>query len=79
VGKAAPSGRRAGSDPTEGGNKDMAAWKMIGFPGAYAACVDEVERHGIDAVAQYFSTLRPAVESVEPGLVGQSETGNTNL
>jgi len=35
------------SDPVYGGNKDMAAWKMIGFPGAYAAYYDLVDQHGI--------------------------------
>jgi gluconate 2-dehydrogenase gamma chain len=34
-------------DPVYGGNKDMAAWKMIGFPGAYAAYYDLVDQHGI--------------------------------
>jgi gluconate 2-dehydrogenase gamma chain len=35
------------SDPVYGGNRDMAAWKMIGFPGAYASFYDLVDRHGI--------------------------------
>ena len=35
------------SDPAYGGNKDMAAWKMIGFPGAYASYYDLVDKHGI--------------------------------
>ena len=35
------------SDPIYGGNKDMAAWKMIGFPGAYATYYDLVDQHGI--------------------------------
>jgi gluconate 2-dehydrogenase gamma chain len=35
------------SDPVYGGNKDMAAWKMIGFPGAYASFYDLVDQHGI--------------------------------
>jgi gluconate 2-dehydrogenase gamma chain len=35
------------SDPVYGGNKDMAAWKMIGFPGAYANFYDLVDQHGI--------------------------------
>jgi gluconate 2-dehydrogenase gamma chain len=30
-----------------GGNKDMAAWRMIGFPGAYASFYDLVDQHGI--------------------------------
>jgi gluconate 2-dehydrogenase gamma chain len=34
------------SDPIYGGNKDMAAWKMIGFPGAHYDYSDWVERHG---------------------------------
>lgn len=34
-------------DPVYGGNKDMAAWKMIGFPGAYAAYYDLVDQYGI--------------------------------
>lgn len=35
------------SDPVYGGNKDMAAWKMIGFPGAYATYYNLVDQHGI--------------------------------
>jgi gluconate 2-dehydrogenase gamma chain len=34
------------SDPIYGGNKDMAAWKMIGFPGAHYNYKDWVSRHG---------------------------------
>lgn len=34
------------SDPIYGGNKDMAAWKMIGFPGAHYDYSDWVARHG---------------------------------
>jgi len=33
-------------DPVYGGNRDMAAWKMIGFPGAYGSFYDLVDRHG---------------------------------
>jgi gluconate 2-dehydrogenase gamma chain len=35
------------SDPVYGGNKDMAAWKMIGFPGAYASYYDLIDKHGV--------------------------------
>ena len=35
------------ADPAYGGNKDMVAWKMIGFPGAYANYYDLVDQHGI--------------------------------
>lgn len=34
-------------DPVYGGNRDMAAWRMIGFPGAYASYYDLVDQHGI--------------------------------
>ncbi|MGN6551867.1 MAG: gluconate 2-dehydrogenase subunit 3 family protein [Pararhizobium sp.] len=34
------------SDPIYGGNKDMAGWKMLGFPGARYNYLDWVERHG---------------------------------
>jgi gluconate 2-dehydrogenase gamma chain len=33
------------ADPVYGGNRDMAAWKMIGFPGAQYDYRDWVERH----------------------------------
>lgn len=35
------------ADPVYGGNKGMAAWRMIGFPGAHGAYLEEVERHGV--------------------------------
>jgi gluconate 2-dehydrogenase gamma chain len=34
------------ADPIYGGNKDMAAWKMIGFPGAHYDYKEWVSRHG---------------------------------
>jgi gluconate 2-dehydrogenase gamma chain len=34
------------SDPAHGGNKDMAAWKMIGFPGARGDYYDWVNQYG---------------------------------
>ena len=34
------------SDPVYGGNRDMGAWKMIGFPGAHYDYTDWVSRHG---------------------------------
>jgi gluconate 2-dehydrogenase gamma chain len=34
------------SDPIYGGNRDMAAWKMIGFPGAHYDYREWVTRHG---------------------------------
>jgi gluconate 2-dehydrogenase gamma chain len=35
------------ADPAYGGNKDMVAWRMIGFPGAYADYYEAVDRHGV--------------------------------
>jgi gluconate 2-dehydrogenase gamma chain len=35
------------SDPVYGGNRDMVAWRMIGFPGAYANFLETVDRHGV--------------------------------
>jgi gluconate 2-dehydrogenase gamma chain len=35
------------SDPVYGGNRDMVAWRMIGFPGAYADYFEAVARHGV--------------------------------
>lgn len=34
------------SDPVYGGNKGMAGWKLVGFPGAYASFSGDIERHG---------------------------------
>jgi gluconate 2-dehydrogenase gamma chain len=35
------------SDPVYGGNTGMVAWRMIGFPGAYANFYELVDQHGI--------------------------------
>jgi gluconate 2-dehydrogenase gamma chain len=35
------------SDPVYGGNRNMVAWRMIGFPGAYAEYYEAVDRHGV--------------------------------
>lgn len=35
------------ADPIYGGNRDMVSWRMIGFPGAYAAYLDLYTRHGL--------------------------------
>lgn len=34
-------------DPVYGGNNEMVAWKLIGFPGAYASYYDLIDQHGI--------------------------------
>jgi gluconate 2-dehydrogenase gamma chain len=36
------------ADPMYGGNKNMAGWRMIGFPGAYADYNDLIDKHGIE-------------------------------
>jgi gluconate 2-dehydrogenase gamma chain len=38
------------SDPVYGGNRDMVAWRMIGFPGAYADYYEAIDRHGVKFV-----------------------------
>jgi len=48
------------SDPVYGGNRDMASWKMIGFPGAYASFYDMVDRHGV-------SYTRPPISMGDTG------------
>jgi gluconate 2-dehydrogenase gamma chain len=35
------------SDPAYGGNRDMVSWRMIGFPGAYAAYLGVYTQHGM--------------------------------
>jgi gluconate 2-dehydrogenase gamma chain len=43
------------ADPVYGGNKDMVAWKMIGFPGAYANYYDLIDKHGVKFVREPMS------------------------
>jgi gluconate 2-dehydrogenase gamma chain len=43
------------SDPAYGGNRDMVAWRMIGFPGAYADYYDAIDRHGVKFVREPMS------------------------
>lgn len=35
------------SDPVYGGNRDMAGWELIGFPGAYANYYELVDQHNV--------------------------------
>jgi gluconate 2-dehydrogenase gamma chain len=35
------------ADPSYGGNRDMVGWRMIGFPGAYAAYLPVYTHHGM--------------------------------
>jgi gluconate 2-dehydrogenase gamma chain len=43
------------ADPVYGGNRDMAAWRMIGFPGAYADYYDSIDQHGMKFVREPMS------------------------
>ena len=43
------------SDPVYGGNRDMAAWRMIGFPGAFADYYEAIDRHGAKFVREPMS------------------------
>ena len=74
------------ADPIYGGNRDMAAWKMIGFPGAHYNYKEWVARHGEPvpyragrsqgpaglAGGLSVATMLPAVDAV---LVGFGWTG----
>jgi len=53
-------------DPAYGGNRDMAAWRMIGFPGAYADFYELVDRHG-------------AAFNAPPTSLAQDARGNVHL
>ena len=35
------------ADPAYGGNRDMAGWRLVGFPGAYAGYLDIYTQHGV--------------------------------
>jgi gluconate 2-dehydrogenase gamma chain len=35
------------ADPVYGGNRNMVAWRMIGFPGAYADYYQAIDQHGV--------------------------------
>jgi gluconate 2-dehydrogenase gamma chain len=43
------------ADPVYGGNRDMAAWRMIGFPGAYADYYDSIDQHGVKFIREPMS------------------------
>jgi gluconate 2-dehydrogenase gamma chain len=43
------------SDPVYGGNRNMVAWRMIGFPGAYANYYEVIDRHGVKFVREPMS------------------------
>ncbi len=53
------------ADPSYGGNRDMVGWRMIGFPGAYAAYLQIYTNHG----------MRFDVEPMAMGSAGQHQHG----
>ena len=58
------------ADPIYGGNRDMAGWKLVGFPGARYDYRDWVERHNeaLSAAArQHHGSLRLDSEGIVDG------------
>jgi gluconate 2-dehydrogenase gamma chain len=62
-------------DPVYGGNRDMMAWRMVGFPGAYASYYELVDQHGIRVDraptslaedAHGHMTMNPAIPAKSP-------------
>src|SRR5215471_5484364 len=62
------------SDPVYGGNRNMVAWRMIGFPGAYASYYDLVDQHGIKVDRAPMSLAEDARGHVhaDPGIPARS-------
>ena len=54
------------SDPVYGGNRNMAAWRMIGFPGAYADYFEAVDRQGVKFDRQPMSLGENAQGHIRP-------------
>lgn len=55
------------SDPVYGGNRDMAAWRMIGFPGAYADYFEAVDRQGVKFEREPMSLAEDAQHHIHVG------------
>jgi gluconate 2-dehydrogenase gamma chain len=53
-------------DPVHGGNRDMAAWRMIGFPGAYADYFEAVDRQGVKFEREPMSLAENAHHRILP-------------
>jgi gluconate 2-dehydrogenase gamma chain len=62
------------SDPVYGGNRDMTAWRMVGFPGAYASYYELVDQHGIKIDRAPTSLAEDAHShvTVKPGIPANS-------
>ena len=55
------------SDPLYGGNVDMAGWKLVGFPGAYASFSNDIERHGVIWAGKPVSIANARGHAMKPG------------
>jgi len=62
------------SDPVYGGNRNMVAWRMVGFPGAYASYYELVDQHGIklDRAPTSLSEDARGHVMMNPGIPAQS-------
>jgi gluconate 2-dehydrogenase gamma chain len=54
------------SDPVYGGNRDMVAWRMIGFPGAYADYYESIDRHGVKFEREPMSLAEDSQRHIHP-------------
>lgn len=54
------------SDPVYGGNRDMVAWRMIGFPGAYADYYEAIDKHGVKFVREPMSLAEDGHGHIHP-------------
>jgi gluconate 2-dehydrogenase gamma chain len=54
------------SDPVYGGNRDMVAWRMIGFPGAYADYYESIDRHGVKFEREPMSLAEDGQRHIHP-------------
>jgi len=54
------------SDPVYGGNRDMVAWRMIGFPGAYADYYESIDRHGVKFEREPMSLAEDGERHIHP-------------
>jgi gluconate 2-dehydrogenase gamma chain len=56
------------SDPMYGGNADMVGWKLVGFPGAYASYLNDIERHGVQWTGPPVSIATGKSNDMMPGM-----------
>jgi len=68
------------ADPFYGGNKDMASWRMIGFPGAHPAYLGIYTRHGMhfDAPPVSMAAMRGAPHDHAQGHGEAQDAGSSH-